>query len=52
MDPRSLCHALSKILILLIPASFIVLMGIHETAFLMTPEENAVNPAIAPFTAF
>ena len=29
-----------------------VLMGIHETAFLITPEENAVYPAIAPFTAF
>lgn len=52
MDPRSLYHALSNMLILLIPASLMVLIGIQDTAFLMTPDENAVKPAIAPFTAF
>ena len=39
-------------LMLFIPAWFIVLIGINETAFLTIPVENAVYPAIAPWTAF
>jgi len=33
---------------LFIPAWFIVLIGMNETAFLTIPVENAVYPAIAP----
>ena len=39
-------------LMLFIPAWFIVLIGMKETAFRTTPVENAVYPAIAPWTAF
>ena len=39
-------------LMLFIPAWFIVLIGMNETAFRTTPVENAVYPAIAPWTAF